>query len=81
MNGNNDCVPNYYVKFNIGNIVELYRGRIFIHVRPSYEWAVSDQDRSMHISLWALVAHSSFIEGSHMAKNTASGLSHFMFQN
>ncbi len=33
---------------------------------------MSDVDRSMHISLWALVAHSSFIEGSHTTKNTAS---------
>ncbi len=50
------------------------RGRIFSHVRPLYEWAVSDLDRSMHRSLWVLVAHSSFIEGCHMTKNTASGL-------
>jgi len=28
------------------------RGCIFSHVQPSYEWAVSDQDKSMHISLW-----------------------------
>ncbi len=28
------------------------RGRIFSHVRPSCERAVSDLDRSMHISLW-----------------------------
>jgi hypothetical protein len=28
------------------------RGRIFSHVRPSYERAVSDLDRPMHISLW-----------------------------
>jgi hypothetical protein len=28
----------------------------------------------MHKSLWALVAHSSFTEGSHMTKNTASGV-------
>jgi hypothetical protein len=28
----------------------------------------------MHISLWAQVAHSSFIEGSHMTENMASGL-------
>ncbi len=28
------------------------RGRIFSHVRPSYEQAVSDLDRSMNISLW-----------------------------
>jgi hypothetical protein len=27
----------------------------------------------MHISLWVYVTHSSFIEGSHMTKNTASG--------
>jgi hypothetical protein len=52
----------------------IYRGRIFSHVRPFYEWAVSDVDRSMHRSLWVLVAHSLFIEGSHMTKNTASAL-------
>jgi len=28
------------------------RGRIFSSVRPFYERAVSDQDRSMHRSLW-----------------------------
>ncbi len=49
------------------------RGRIFSHVQPFYERAVSDRDRSMHRALWVLVAHSSFIEGSHMTKNTASG--------
>jgi hypothetical protein len=41
---------------------------------PSYERAVSDQDRSMHISLWVYVTHSLFIEWSHMTKNTAFGL-------
>jgi hypothetical protein len=48
------------------------RDCIFSHLRPSYEQAVSDQDRSMHISPWVQVAHSSFIEGSHTTKNTAS---------
>jgi hypothetical protein len=33
---------------------------------------VSDLDRPMRISLWAMIAHSSFIEGSHTTKNTAS---------
>ncbi len=33
---------------------------------------MSDLDRSMHRSLWFQVAHSSFIEGSHMTKNMAS---------
>ncbi len=33
---------------------------------------MSDLDRSMHRSLWVWVAHSSFIEGSHTTKNTAS---------
>ncbi len=28
------------------------RGRIFSPVRPFYDQAVSDPDRSMHISLW-----------------------------
>ncbi len=49
-----------------------FRGRIFSCVQPSYEWAVSDLDMSMNIFLWVLVAHSSFTEGSHMTKNTAS---------
>ncbi len=49
------------------------RGHIFSCVRPFYERSVSDLDRSMHRSLWVYVAHSSFIEGSHMTKNTASG--------
>ncbi len=53
-------------------IPQLIWGSIFSHVRPSYEWAVSDKDRSMHISLWVQVAHSSFIEGSHTTKNAAS---------
>ncbi len=29
-----------------------YRGRIFSHVQPFYELAVSNLDRSMHRSLW-----------------------------
>ncbi len=51
------------------------RGCIFSHVRPFYERAVSDLDRSMYRSLWIYVAHSSFTEGSHTTKNMASGLS------
>ncbi len=47
------------------------RGHIFSYVRPSYVWAVSYQDSSMHRSQWVLVAHGSFIEGSHTTKNTA----------
>jgi hypothetical protein len=35
--------------------------------------SMSDPDRSRHISLWFLVAHSLFVEGSHMTKNMASG--------
>jgi hypothetical protein len=31
----------------------LSRGRIYSHVRPFHERAVSDLDRSMHRSLWA----------------------------
>ncbi len=53
-------------------IVQAPGGNIFCCVRPIYERVVSDLDRSMHRSLWALVAHSSFIEGSQMTKNTAS---------
>ncbi len=34
---------------------------------------MSNLDRKMHRSLWVLVAHSSFIEGSLTTKNTASG--------
>ncbi len=34
---------------------------------------MSNLDRSMHRSLWVKVTHSSFIEGSHMAKNMAFG--------
>ncbi len=41
---------------------------IFSHVRPFYERALSNVDRSIQISLWVSVAHSSFIEGSHMTK-------------
>ncbi len=47
-------------------------GRIFSCVWPFYVWAVSDL--GMHRSLWVLVAHSSFIEGSHTTKNTASDI-------
>jgi hypothetical protein len=48
------------------------RGRIFSSAQPFYEWTVSDLDRSMHRSLWVLFSHSSFIEGLHTTKNTAS---------
>ncbi len=47
-------------------------GHIFSRVQPFYERAASDLDRYMHISLWVQVTHSSFIEGSHTTKNTAS---------
>jgi hypothetical protein len=40
---------------------------------------VSDLNRSMHRSLWVEVAHSSFIEGSRMTKNTASEGDFFPF--
>ncbi len=39
------------------------RGHIFSRVRPFYEQAVSNLDRSMYISPWVKVAHSSFMEG------------------
>ncbi len=41
-------------------------------MRPLYEQAVSNLDRSMRRSLWVYVAHRLFIEGSHMTKNAAS---------
>jgi hypothetical protein len=47
---------------------------IFCSVRSFYDQAMSNLDRSMHRSLWIWVTHSSFIEGSHMTKNTASGV-------
>ncbi len=50
----------------------LIRGYIFSRVRPFYERAVSDLDKSMHRYLWAWVTHGSFIEGLHMTKNTAT---------
>jgi hypothetical protein len=50
--------------------IEESRGHIFSCVRPFYEKAVSDLDRSSYISMG--VAQSSFIEGSHMTKNMAS---------
>ncbi len=60
--------------WKIGQIlIRFFWGSIFSHVRPFFERAVSDLDRSMHISLWISVTPSSFIEGSHMTKNTASG--------
>jgi len=34
---------------------------------------VSDLEKSMLRSLWVLITHSSFMEGSHMTKNMASG--------
>ncbi len=50
------------------------RGCNCSHVRPFYERVVSDlgPQRSIHRPVW--VAHSSFIEGSHTTKNTASVL-------
>jgi hypothetical protein len=50
------------------------RGHIFSYVQPFCKRAVSDLDRSMNRSIWVYVGHNSFIEGSHMTKNTASGL-------
>ncbi len=49
-------------------------GCIFSHVRPCYEWTVSNLDRCMHRSLWVYVTHILFIEGSHTTKNTASAI-------
>ncbi len=51
----------------------------FCCVRPFYEQAVSDLDRSMHRSLWIWVAHTSFIGGLHTTKNTASGPNEIRF--
>jgi hypothetical protein len=41
-------------------------------VRPFYERAMSDLNRSIHRSFGVQAANSSFIEGSHMTKNMAS---------
>ncbi len=46
---------------------------LLVECDPSMNELWCDMDRSMHRSLWAYVTHSSFIEGSHMTKNTASG--------
>ncbi len=35
------------------NVIKEYRGHIFSHVRPFYERAESNLDRSTHRSLWA----------------------------
>jgi hypothetical protein len=53
------------------------RGLIFSCLQPFYERAVSDLDRPMHRSLWVYVAHSSFIEDSHMTKNTVPVFTNF----
>ncbi len=53
-------------------MAQIYYGRIYTCVRPFNERPVSNLDRSMNRSLWAYIAHSSFIEGSHTTKNTAS---------
>ncbi len=42
------CLFNYKHDFDLC----LNRGRIYIHVWPFHEWAVSNLDRSMHRSLW-----------------------------
>ncbi len=51
----------------------IYRGHIFSHVRPFCERAVSDLGPQRSLNRPVQVAHSSFTEGSHTAKNTASG--------
>jgi hypothetical protein len=61
--------------FLVVSSLDLSRGHIFSPLQSFYEWAVSnlDSQRSMHKPV--LVAHSSFIEWSHMTKNTALGCS------
>ncbi len=49
------------------NTFKSSEDKFFSHVRSFYEQAVIK-----HRSLWVQVAHSSFIEGSHTTKNTAS---------
>ncbi len=44
-NKQQDIVVNLHQDF-------VSRGHIFSHVRPSYERAVSDLDKSLNISLW-----------------------------
>jgi hypothetical protein len=48
----------------------------FSRVRPFYEQAVSNLEWSMRTSLWVYVAHSSYIEGTLMTKNTTFGLAY-----
>ncbi len=67
----NVCKKDHFLP--ISSVLSDTRGRIFSRVRPFYERVMSNLDMSTHISLWVLVAHSSFIEGAHMTKNTASG--------
>jgi hypothetical protein len=50
---------------------KLTRGHISSRVRPFYERAVSDLDPYRSMIRPVYVAHSLFIEGSHMTKNTA----------
>ncbi len=70
----NNCLNFFKGHCSITKVVtKNIRGRIFSCVRPFYEWALSNLDRSMHTSLLVWVAHILFIEGSHMNKNTTSG--------
>ncbi len=42
----------YHILIIFMDYVVLFRDRIFSRVRPFYERAVSELDRSMHRSLW-----------------------------
>jgi hypothetical protein len=63
-----------FIVFLLKILCNDYRSCIFHREWPFYERAVSDLERYMHRSLWVKVAQSSFIEGSHTTKNTASVL-------
>jgi len=48
---------------SLGTNLSISRGHIFSHVRLLCEWAVSNLNRSVHRSRWALVTHALLIEG------------------
>ncbi len=66
-------IGNIFIEITTLFLGDAYWGCIFSHVQPFYEWAVGDLDSKRYMHRPVKVAHSSFIEGSHTTKNTASG--------